>query len=101
MGNAQGADPDRVRLVYVVNNLVMGGAERHLTRLVGALHSSDQWDVSVYCLERKGPFLKTMEAMGIEVVGPSTPWSARRVPSALLALYRYLRQERPLIVHAY
>jgi glycosyltransferase involved in cell wall biosynthesis len=97
----QDSHPDRMRIIYVVNNLVIGGAERHLTRLLGALYSSDQWDVSVYCLERKGPYLKTMEAMGIEVVGPSTPWSARRVPSALLALYRYLRQERPLIVHAY
>lgn len=90
-------------IVYVINNLKAGGTERHLTRLIGGLVQRQSWDMSVFCLERSGPLVEEIEALGVEVIGSRTPWSMepRRVMESLGGLRAHLRRTRPELVHCY
>jgi glycosyltransferase involved in cell wall biosynthesis len=94
---------DRMRIVYVINTLHIGGAERQLSRLIGEFVRLERWDISVYCLERRGPFIEAITDIGVEVHGLDKPWSSSpvRVFRSFLSLYSFLRRERPTIVHCY
>jgi glycosyltransferase involved in cell wall biosynthesis len=100
-GRAEHADP--ARIVYVIDSLETGGAERHLVRLVGGLLQSGEWHPSVYCLNRAGMFVQAMEEMGVEVAGPARHWSwtPAHFARSWWSLYRYMRRERPDIAHCY
>lgn len=88
-------------VVFVINSLTIGGAERHLVRLTSALQQRGGWHVSVYCLSRTGAFVREMEENGVLVAGRSHAWSKRNLPLVAWDLFCYLRRERPAIVHSY
>lgn len=92
-----------VRLVFVINTLAVGGAERQLTRVVRELHATGRWNVSVYSIVRQGQFVEAIEDAGIEVAGQCQPWSKspRHVFRCVCDLYAYLIREQPEIVHCY
>lgn len=94
--------PEARRLVYVIDSLKTGGTERHLVRLVQGLVTSG-WHVSVYCLSQTGRFVSELEEIGVQVEGPTQPWSksAGSVLYATKHLCNYLRRERPAVVHCY
>jgi glycosyltransferase involved in cell wall biosynthesis len=100
-GRAGHADP--VRIVFVIDSLETGGAERHLVRLVGGLLQSGRWNPSVYCLNRAGMFIEAMEQLGVDVAGPAQRWSwtPAHFARSLWSLYRYMRRERPVTAHCY
>src|SRR5690242_2263475 len=62
---------DLPRIVFVIDTLTTGGAERQLVRLVRMLDRS-RWDVSVFCLSKTGKFVAEMEALGVTVYGSAT-----------------------------
>ncbi len=88
-------------VVFVINGLSIGGAQRHIVRLASGLQRRGGWNVSVYCLTRTGGFLHEMEENGVPVAGRSQAWSKRRIPIVAWDLFCYLRRERPAIVHSY
>lgn len=93
----------RTRIVYIIDTLRSGGAERHLVRLVEGMNRVGRWDVSVYCLQRTGQFVRSMEEMGVEVAGPEEGWSRSplAIGKAVLNLRSYLRRKEPTIAHCY
>ncbi|MCC7104105.1 MAG: glycosyltransferase [Chloroflexi bacterium] len=86
-----------MKLMYIVQHLTLGGAEELLLGIVTHL-PRDRFDVVVGCLTREGIVAREMRAAGVRVevipgrFGP-------RDPSAFLRLLRFIRSERPRIVH--
>lgn len=91
------------RIVYVINSLDSGGAERHLVRVIGGLRRTGRWQISVFCLTRRGLFLTEMEELGVQVHGSARSWtqSPALIWNAIVDLRTHLRAERPQIVHCY
>lgn len=85
------------RVTVVTSRLDVGGAERHLTRILPAL-ARRGIDVTLYVMERGGPLEAELLAQGVRVQGPNRAWFLHW-PLATLALARFLRRERPTVVH--
>ena len=85
------------RVVVVTSRLDVGGAERHLTRVLPALKRRGI-DVTLYVMERGGPLEAELLAQGVAVEGPRRA-GFPHWPRATFGLARWLRRERPTIVH--
>jgi glycosyltransferase involved in cell wall biosynthesis len=85
------------RIVVVTSRLDVGGTERHIARVLPALQRRGL-DVALYVMERGGPLEADIAAQGVRVEGPSHR-GILHWPRASLALARWLRRERPDIVH--
>lgn len=85
------------RVLVVTSRLDIGGTERHLTRVLPALKRRGI-DVILYVMERGGSLEAELIGSGVRVEGPRR---ARFLhwPRATLRLARFLRRERPTIVH--
>jgi glycosyltransferase involved in cell wall biosynthesis len=85
------------RVAIVTSRLDIGGAERHLARVVPALKERGI-DITVYTMERGGPLETELAQRAVRVEGPNRAvflhW-----PRATIALTRFLKRERPSIVH--
>ena len=94
--------PHSPRVVYVINSLVAGGAEGHVVRVASGLKRRG-WDVSIFCLSRRGPLIQRAEVGGTRVVGPASfePRSSIQMLWAIVPLYRYLRRSQPDLVATY
>jgi glycosyltransferase involved in cell wall biosynthesis len=88
----------RVRVVYMVHTLAVGGAEEMVLNLVR--HLPPRFEPMVCCINSAGP-------IGEEIRGTGTPVSVLgltpglRRPWHLAGLRRYLRYEKPAIVHTF
>jgi glycosyltransferase involved in cell wall biosynthesis len=85
------------RVVVVTSRLDVGGTERHLTRILPALQRRGI-DICVYVMERGGTLESELSASGVRVEGPNRA-GFLHWPRATLALARFLRRERPSVVH--
>jgi len=85
------------RIVVVTSRLDVGGTERHIARVLPALQRRGL-DMALYVMERGGPLEADIAAQGVRVEGPSLR-GILHWPRASLALARWLRRERPDIVH--
>jgi len=87
------------RIVFVITTLGMGGAETQLVRLATGLKGRG-WQVSVVSLIPMEYIAKDLEQSQIPAVSlnmrPGSP-----DPRAVLALARYLREQKPQIVHTH
>ena len=87
------------RVVVVASRLDIGGTERHLVRVVPQLQRRGI-GVTLYLMERGGPLEGELLEQGVRLEGP---WRSRpeflHWPRATLALARFLRRERPPVVH--
>ncbi len=81
----------------VTSRLDIGGTEGHLVRVLPALKRRGM-DVTLYAMQRGGPLEAELLAHGVRVDGPK-PARFLRWPRATLALARWLRRERPTVVH--
>jgi glycosyltransferase involved in cell wall biosynthesis len=85
------------RIVVVSSRLDVGGTERHIARILPALQRRGL-DIALYVMERGGPLEADIAAQGVRVEG-SPPGGVLHWPKATLALARWLRRERPDVVH--
>ncbi len=92
----------RIRLLYVVNNFVAGGAERHLLEMWRGL-DRDRFEVAIACFHRIGQFTPDVEALGlpIHVLGVPGRIYAPAGWRGLLRLVNVIHAFRPDIVHGY
>lgn len=96
------------KILYVIGNLDVGGAERHLTQILPALVKLD-FAPTVYTLTHKGKLAPVLEASGINVVEPFFAARLRCLPSllrkpvllplTLISLLFLLLRLRPSVVH--
>ena len=95
-------DAHRPRIVFILNGLAMGGAEAQLLAILE--HDRDalaRHDVSLLTLTaaRHEPFVARLHALGVPI---HTIDRANRIfPHFLTDLVRYLRRERPDVVHTF
>lgn len=91
----QAVSTRRIRVMYVVPDLNIGGAERHVTTLMPKL-DPDRFSTSVICLGEKGTLFTDLE-------GTTTPATAlnhrkRQAIRAILDLVQHMRDFRPDVV---
>jgi len=87
----------RPRIVVVSSRLDVGGTERHIARILPALQRRGL-DIALYVMERGGPLEAHVAAQGVRVEG-SSPGGVLHWPKATFELARWLRRERPDVVH--
>jgi glycosyltransferase involved in cell wall biosynthesis len=85
------------RVTIVTSRLDIGGAERHLARVLPALHRRGI-DVTLYAMERGGALEPELMRQGVRIEGPYRA-ALLHWPRATLALAGFLRRERPDFVH--
>jgi len=85
------------RVTIVTSRLDVGGTERHLARVLPELRRRGI-DITLYVMERGGPLEADLMAGGVRVDG-SRHVRFLHWPRATLALARWLRRERPDVVH--
>lgn len=89
----------RVRVLYLSHAFMVGGAEEMVLNLVRHL-PADQYEPVVCAIHEPGP-------VGQEIAATGVPFRALgrvpglRDPLAVAALYRYMREMRPDIVHTF
>ena len=96
------------QILYVIGNLDVGGAERHLVQVLPRL-AEKGFKLAVYTITHKGKLAPVLESAGIEVIEPCCATRLRKLPKILhkplLLLssipsfcYQVLRL-RPRIIH--
>lgn len=85
-----------MKIIFVLGELGMGGAERQLILLARGLVARGQ-DVTLALFRTEGPLQAEAEALGlrIEVIGGGKPLAT------MARLRRLIRAERPDVVHGY
>ncbi|WP_245717266.1 glycosyltransferase [Nocardia jejuensis] len=93
---ASGSDGSRpIRVLYVVPDLRVGGAERHVTTLLPSLDRS-RFEASVICLGEEGELFADLGAAGVPA--RALHRTKRQAAAALRDLVRAMRESRPDIV---
>jgi glycosyltransferase involved in cell wall biosynthesis len=92
-----------LRVAVVTSRLDVGGTERHIARILPALQRRGL-DVVLYLMERGGLLEAEISARGVRIEGPLQSrrllhWPILRWSMATLDLARWLRRERPTVVH--
>jgi len=89
----------RVKLVFLIRALIIGGAERQLVTLAKRLDPRI-FDVTVICLYGGGPFEKELVSAGVPVISLNKK-GRREVLGFFSRLIKLLRDLRPDILHSY
>ena len=85
----------RLRVVYVVPDLGVGGAERHVVELMSRLDRS-RFEPSVVCIGEHGPLFSALGDAGVPAVAFGR--TKRQAVMSLLQLVRHFRSTRPDVV---
>ena len=89
----------RLKILYLVQHLTMGGAEELLLGIATHL-PPERFDLLVGCLTREGLIAAELRRAGVRVVLlPGEP--GLRDPGAFARLVRFIRRERPDVVHTF
>lgn len=91
----------RVPVVFVLDNMRLGGTELNAVRTAALLDRS-RFDLRLVCLSEEGPLTERYRAMGIPI--ETLPMKSLYGTSMLVSGYRfvrYLREHRVQIVHAH
>jgi glycosyltransferase involved in cell wall biosynthesis len=96
------------KILYVIGNLDIGGAERHLVKILPKL-AQDHFQIQVYTLTHRGKQASLLEASGISVCEPYAAtllrtWPKRLrqavlLPLTLLSLCTLVLRQDPDILH--
>ena len=84
-----------VRVVFVVPNLLFGGAERHVATLLPAM-DRDRFEPTVVCLNQGGHLFGDLVEEGVPAIDLQR--GKREVPATVVDLVRTLRRIRPDVV---
>ncbi|GAK51913.1 glycosyl transferase, group 1 [Candidatus Moduliflexus flocculans] len=91
----------RKKIVYLIGTLAVGGAERQLVETAIRLDRS-KFDARIYAISNGGLLKHDAEQAGISVSVHETKYRGIvAYGRKLFALYRYLRRERPDILHCF
>lgn len=91
--------PRPLKVLYLAQHLTMGGAEELLRGVATGL-PTERFEVVVGCLTREGVIARELRAAGLRVVLlPGEP--GLRDQAAFLRLLRFIRAERPAVVHTF
>ena len=85
----------RIRVMYVVPNLRMGGAERHVTKLMPNL-DPERFETAVVCIGEEGALFGDLIGSGTRAVALNR--SKRQAVLALRDLIREMRNFTPDVV---
>jgi glycosyltransferase involved in cell wall biosynthesis len=89
----------RLKILYLAQHLTMGGAEELLLGIATHL-PPERFDVVVGCLTREGLIAAELRRANVRVVLlPGQP--GLRDPGAFARLVRFIRRERPDVVHTF
>lgn len=96
--------PERIKIVYLIGTLRMGGAERDVVETATRLNK-EVFAPQIYCVSGGGPLQQRVKHHGI----PLTIFQSKRsfcvkrlcVLPKFFSLLRYLQREQPDIVHSY
>jgi len=95
-------NPPSVNIVFIIDSLVIGGAESQLVMLASELHKRG-YHCEVFAFRAEGAFLQTLESLGIPVINGKFARGRDRI--ALLRgawyLWRCIYRNRPCVVQAY
>jgi len=87
---------DRIRVVHIINDMEVGGAQRQVLNLFRAIDRR-RFDLRLVCLAAKGAFGDQLKREGFEVVALG---KRGRVDSAMVRrLVRLLGERRPDVAH--
>jgi glycosyltransferase involved in cell wall biosynthesis len=87
---------ERIRVVHIIHSMEVGGAQRQIASLFGALDRA-RFDLRLICLGRKGVVGEQLEREGFVVAALGK--KARVQIGMLMRLVRLLREWKPGIVH--
>lgn len=93
--NSTPPQTERIRLLFVVPDLGVGGAERHVATLAPAL-DRERFEVRVCCIKQRGALFDDLVAAGVGAL--SLDSGTRQAPRALWRLVRIMRGFRPDVV---
>lgn len=95
-------------ILFVIGNLDVGGAERHLVQILPKLYERG-FPVAVYTITHRGKLAGVLESAGVQVIEPAAATALRKLPSLLrkpfllvssaLSLSILLLRKRHAIVH--
>ena len=92
------------KIAYVIGSLGRGGAEQQTLLLMSAMMERGV-DVRLFVFQGRGDLHDELEEMGIESIdggydpGASRPGKVFALLRATWRLWRYLRRERPVVIH--
>jgi len=92
-----------VRVVFLIDGLGQGGAQRHLLVLLRNL-DRERVEPTLWCLQKKGALVPQFERLGIPIVDLAFEKESIVSARAMLSLgplWRRLRRLRPDVVHTY
>jgi len=91
-----------IRVLYVVNNFVAGGAERHLLELWRRLDRT-RFAVEIACFEARGQFTDDVRALGwpVHELGIRGPIYAPGGLAGFARLVHLIESVRPDVIHGY
>jgi glycosyltransferase involved in cell wall biosynthesis len=95
----RGGTDRRARLVFLIKDLAIGGAERQLVALAKGLDRS-MFEVTVLCLYGRGELIRELDNAGVPVISldKSGRWDLARFSRRLVLV---LRKLQPDILHSY
>ena len=95
----RGKDPGPIKILHIINDLGIGGAEMMLYRLL-CHHSRERFDSAVLSLMDRGSLRARIEGLGIPVytagMKPGLP-----TPASIWRLLRIVRQIRPDLIRGW
>ncbi|MDH3225883.1 MAG: glycosyltransferase [Thermoleophilia bacterium] len=89
-------DTHRTRVLFVVPDLTVGGAERHIANVVPRL-DRERFEARVCCIKEPGALFDPVRSAGIDAVSLDCP-GGRAIPKAFWKLRREMRRFRPDVV---
>ncbi|MCX7766381.1 MAG: glycosyltransferase [Candidatus Sumerlaeia bacterium] len=105
---SEGTGNKKIKIVFVIGSLNLGGAEGQLAELAIRL-DKNIFDVEICCIAQGGPLMELVSRHGIKirvfkfylVRGKYSPYSYFHLPRELWRIYRYFKETKPDIVHAF
>lgn len=95
----------KIKVIHVINNLEIGGAEKVLALLLENLRTHPNVESKVVSLEGHGPLEGDISRLGVEVknfhFNLFTPLLRRIDPYFRFSLYFYFVKEKPDIIHGH
>ena len=100
-GSSNPAD-SRIRVLFVVDSFHVGGTEHQVAEMSCRLPKSE-FELTVCCLKREGPFLNQVLQLGIEVVefSPGGTLLAAHAARQILRLAGFIRRRDFQVVHTH